>query len=180
MRIRDSLPGLFLAAVMGTSTTINAGQSAEQIAQRMISSGQAQDHAELASVFDRLEAVDADFMLGVWRGGKFDGGKGPDPINWFGKRFVSRDQVDPLLVHAPNATVTVFRKLGDARLREVRFRGKTSASLIYDKQPIMDYFRRVSDDTVIGWGEVKGKDEVLFFYLTRAPDTKVVEETELK
>ncbi len=80
----------------------------------------------------------------------------------------------------PNATVTVFRKLGDARLREIRFRGKTSASLIYDKQPIMDYFRRVSDDTVIGWGEVKGKEEVLFFHLTRAPDIQVVESTELK
>lgn len=149
--------------------------SAEQTLQAMIDAGKAYPNSELSSLFDQLAPVDADFMIGTWRGGKFDGGAAPDPIRWFGKRFSSRDQVDPLLVNGPNGTVTVFRKLGDARLREVAFRGKLSAALIYDKQPIMDYFRKVSEDTVVGWGEVKGKEEVLFFHLTRSPETQVFE-----
>ena len=47
--------------------------------------------------------------------------------------------------------------MGLAQLREVACRGKTSASLIYDTQPIMDYFRKVTKDIVLGLGDVKGK-----------------------
>lgn len=170
---------LQVLAVLTTLASFSFGSaqaaSPEQKMQQMIDSGAAYSHEQLSALFDQLAPVTAEFMIGTWRGGKFDGGSTPDPIGWFGKRFSSRDHVDPLLVHGPNQSVTVFRKLGDARLREVAFRGKLSASLIYDKQPIMDYFRKVSDETVIGWGEVKGKNEVLFFHLTRSPETDVLE-----
>ena len=47
------------------------------------------------------------------------------------------------------------------------YRGVTSASLIYDKHPIMDYFRKVTDDIVVGLGDQKGKPTDFFFHLTR-------------
>ena len=47
------------------------------------------------------------------------------------------------------------------------FDGTVSAALIYDQQPIIDYFRKVNDDVVIGLGDIKGKPLEFFFHLTR-------------
>ena len=123
--------------------------------------------AQLMPLYLQLEPVSIDFMLGTWCGGKFDAGKEPDPINWYGKRFVSRDQVEPLLCRAADGSIYAYEKLGKARLREVGFGGKISAGLIYDSQPIMDYFRKVTDDVVIGLGDIKGRPLDFFFHLTR-------------
>lgn len=121
----------------------------------------------LMPMFKQLEPVSAEFMIGTWRGGKFDAGKDPDPIKWYGKRFVSATEVHPLLCRAEDGSVYSYDNLGLAQLREVVFDGKVSASLIYDKQPIMDYFRKVTDQVVIGLGDIKGKPLDFFFHLTR-------------
>lgn len=118
-------------------------------------------------LFQRLEPVSVEFMFGTWKGGKFDGGKEPDPINWYGKRFLSRDHAEPLLCRGPDGAIYSYEKLGLARLREAGFDGKLSASLIYDQQPIMDYFRKVSNQVVIGLGDIKGRPLDFFFHLTR-------------
>jgi hypothetical protein len=134
---------------------------------KLIESGEACPASTLMEMFDRLGTVSADFMLGTWKGGRFDGGAGPDPISWYGKRFVSATHVEPLLCHAADGTIYSYDKLGLAQLREVGFKGKVSASLIYDQQPIMDYFRKVTDDVVVGLGDIKGKPTDFFFHLTR-------------
>lgn len=128
---------------------------------------------QLMTMFDQLEPVSADFMIGLWRGGKFDGGKEPDPIRWYGKRFLSADHVDPLMCYAEDGGVYSYTNLGLAQLREVACRGKLSASLIYDTQPIMDYFRKVNDEVVLGLGDIKGKPLDFFFHLTRDRTTTV-------
>jgi hypothetical protein len=133
----------------------------------IIKSGAACPASTLLPMFDQLEPVSAEFMLGMWRGGKFDGGTDPDPIKWYGKRFVSADHVDPLMCRAEDGSIYSYTKLGVAQLREVVCRGKLSASLIYDQQPIMDYFRKVTNDVVIGLGDIKGKPLDFFFHLTR-------------
>lgn len=133
----------------------------------MIERKQAYDPSLLMSMFERLEPVAIEFMFGTWRGGKFDGGKEPDPIQWYGKRFVSRDQAEPLLCRAEDGSIYSYTKLGTARLREAAILGKTSAALIYDQQPIMDYFRKVTKDVVIGLGDIKGRPLDFFFHLTR-------------
>ncbi len=133
----------------------------------LIANGEAVEEDRLMTLYDDLEPVDLDFMLGQWSGGKFDGGAEPDPINWYGKRFDSRDHVEPLLARASDGSIYAFDKLGAARMRMIEFRGETTASLIYDQQPIMDYFRKIDDKTVVGAGEVKGKPGYLFFYLER-------------
>ncbi len=133
----------------------------------LIDRGSAVDNTRLLALYDQLPPVDIDFLLGQWRGGKFDGGTEPDPINWYGKRFDSRDHAEPLLARAKDGSIYAFDKLGAARLRMVHFRGALTASLIYDRQPIMDYFRKVDENTVIGVGEVKGQADYLIFHLQR-------------
>ena len=121
----------------------------------------------LLPLYQRLEPVSIDSILGTWRGGKFDGGKEPDPIKWYGKRFISRDQAEPLLCHAEDGSIYAYDKLGSARLREAAIFGVTSASLIYDQQPIMDYFRKLTENVIIGLGDIKGRPLDFFFHLTR-------------
>jgi hypothetical protein len=58
-----------------------------------------------------------------------------------------------------------------ARLKPLSFRGKISAAMIYDRQPIIDHFRRIDDDTVIGAMAVDGDERVFFFLLRRASST---------
>ncbi len=54
-----------------------------------------------------------------------------------------------------------------ARLRNVEYRGKVSATMIYDHLPINDVFRRVDDDTVLGAMDQRGDDRPFFFVLRR-------------
>lgn len=121
----------------------------------------------LMPMFEQLEPAMADGMIGTWHGGKFDGGAEPDPINWYGKRFISRSKVEPMLCRKEDGTVYAWDKWGEAQLREVAFGDKVQACLIYDKLPMMDYFRKVTDDIVIGLGDIKGRPTDFFFWLER-------------
>lgn len=55
------------------------------------------------------------------------------------------------------------------QVREVKFRGIVSATMIYDKFPIIDYFRYVSEGVVMGAMDNKDlqNDGVYYFYLTK-------------
>lgn len=157
---------LLAAALLASATGVSAAEAETQLLQ-MIASGQAYSAEQLMPLFEQLEPVSIEFMLGTWKGGKFDGGSEPDPINWYGKRFNSASDVEPLLVHGADGGIATYEALGRAQLREIRYAGKVSAALIYDKQPIMDYFRKVNDDLVIGLGDIKGKPTDFFFHLSR-------------
>ena len=56
---------------------------------------------EALALFDSLDAVSLDFMLGRWRGSEIETGHPMDGLlglaNWYGKEFVSADCVHPLL-----------------------------------------------------------------------------------
>ena len=54
-----------------------------------------------------------------------------------------------------------------ARLRMTEYRGKVSAAMIYDDLPILDVFRKVDDDTVIGAMDIRGHRKPFFFTLRR-------------
>ena len=54
-----------------------------------------------------------------------------------------------------------------AGLQAVTFRGKRSAAMIYDRQPIVDHFRRIDDHRVLGLMEMRGMERPFFFLLTR-------------
>ncbi|KRD44732.1 hypothetical protein ASE38_11770 [Cellulomonas sp. Root930] len=54
-----------------------------------------------------------------------------------------------------------------ARLREVRYRGLVSAAMVYDDLPVIDAFRAVDDDTVLGAMDSRGMAEPFLFQLHR-------------
>ncbi len=54
-----------------------------------------------------------------------------------------------------------------ARLRMVEYRGKVGAAMVYDRQPIIDAFRKIDGNTVLGMMDFKGMEKPYFFTLVR-------------
>lgn len=54
-----------------------------------------------------------------------------------------------------------------ARLRNLEHRGRVSAAMIYDQLPIIDVFRRVDADTLLGVMDARAIRQPYFFILTR-------------
>ena len=54
-----------------------------------------------------------------------------------------------------------------ARLRDIEYRGVVSAAMVYDHLPIIDHFRRVDDETLLGVMDMRGLSEPYFFVLRR-------------
>ncbi|PSN11039.1 hypothetical protein C7293_25855 [filamentous cyanobacterium CCT1] len=63
-----------------------------------------------------------------------------------------------------------------ARLRLTHYRGKVSATMIYDTLPINDIFRKIDDDTMLGLMDLKGTQQPFFFVLHREPSERVGEQ----
>ena len=55
-----------------------------------------------------------------------------------------------------------------ARLRIVEYRGVKTAAMVYDQLAIIDVFRKVDDDTVLGVMDMRAMDQPFFFVLRRA------------
>lgn len=116
---------------------------------------------------------------------------------WYGKQFVDKDNVHPLLfwrrvnrsLYSVNPRLMPFTwkvpkvkmlgvfiriarpilrtKKSRARLRMVEYRDLLSAAMVYDQKPIMDSFRRVDDNCVMGAMDMKGLGDPYFFILKR-------------
>lgn len=54
-----------------------------------------------------------------------------------------------------------------ARLRMTSYRGKTSATMIYDQLPINDVFHKIDENSVLGIMDLKGMKKPFFFILRR-------------
>lgn len=57
-----------------------------------------------------------------------------------------------------------------ASLKAVPFQGVTSAAMAYDTQPIVDHFRKVDDNRVMGAMVIDSDDRVYFFELERVEE----------
>jgi len=128
--------------------------------------------AVLEALFDALPPVEADFMLGEWNGGVFitghPGEQQLDAMQWIGKTFRGRNDVDPIVSRAPDGGRIANPVMGAASLRRVEYRGVVTATMCYDKHPVFDHFRKVNERTVLGVMDRKGEDMPLYFYLRRA------------
>lgn len=93
---------------------------------------------EALALFDSLEPVDIDFMIGAWKGKGFHTGHPLDGIleayHWHGKRFESAEAVHPLVftslggTHAPinpRAMAPSVTRLGLASKMKAGWLGKT-------------------------------------------------------
>lgn len=140
---------------------------AESTILEFVRSKEAVSAQTLMPLFEQLEPASAAFMIGQWHGGKFDGGQMPDKLNWYGKRFNSASHVEPMLCRREDGSIYAWGEWGEAQLREVSFGGKLQACLIYDTKPMMDLFRKVTEDIVIGLADIKGRPMDFFFWLER-------------
>jgi hypothetical protein len=153
-------------------------------------------------LFDSLEPVDVDFMIGDWKGEGFHTNHPMDGLleayHWHGKRFESPEDVHPLVfstirgglasvnpvfmgpslrVPMPKSAMVgrIFQVLmpflttsrSKARLRMTTYRGKSSATMIYDQMPINDVFHKIDQDAVFGVMDLKGMKSLFFFILRR-------------
>ncbi|WP_372790081.1 DUF4334 domain-containing protein [Paraconexibacter sp.] len=125
---------------------------------------------EAHALFDALEAVGCDEMLGDWDGGLVPTGHPGEQqlgaLGWVGKSFRGRDDVDPIVCLDAGGARQANPVLGAASLRAVEHRGVVTATMVYDKHPVFDHFRRVDEHTVLGLMDRKG-DAPLFFWLRR-------------
>lgn len=157
-------------------------------------------------IFDSLDPVSVESMLGNWRGEGFHTGHIMDGLlenyHWYGKRYDSAEHAHPLVFATPgggrlcvnptlmgpalalaNRSAVLNREwLGRAfqyclplfatrkpraRLRMTEYRGKVSATMVYDSLPINDVFRRIDDNTVFGVMDFRGMRQPFFFILRR-------------
>ncbi|KAJ5210064.1 hypothetical protein N7491_009876 [Penicillium cf. griseofulvum] len=137
----------------------------------IITNGGKVTESEIETAFNKLPALPLDFLHGEWKGGVFDTGHpGRDrlgDLNWVGKTFHSTENVDPIVVSKDGKRVC-DENWGHAVLREVRYRGVVSTAMIYNDHAIIDHFRYVNDDLVIGAMDTKRFGDnvgICYFYL---------------
>ena len=128
---------------------------------------------ELENWFQALQPLDCAFMLGQWSGGVFNTGHPGEPLlkqmQWIGKDFRSSEDVEPIVCRGPEGERVVSPLMGAARMRMVQVGadGPATASMIYDKHPVIDHFKRIDACTVLGVMDRKGDAFALYFYLRR-------------
>lgn len=119
-----------------------------------------------------------------WYGKEFVSAKHVHPLI-FAKKNGVRYKVNPLWIpmNLPfdkiprrliRPAMTLVRPListrkSAARLRKIEYRGKLCAAMIYDKKDIIDVFRKVDDNTLLGIMDLKSldTDKTYFFVLYR-------------
>lgn len=123
-----------------------------------------------------------------------------EPANWYGKLFFNAEEVHPLVHYGEDKTelyavnpryiplefdipkseyIGTFLNLSrlvletsasKARLRNTEYRGRVSATMIYDEKPINDVFVKIDDERVLGVMDLKGQEAPFFFVLVRDDD----------
>ncbi|MBW4593095.1 MAG: DUF4334 domain-containing protein [Brasilonema angustatum HA4187-MV1] len=89
--------------------------------------------------------------------------------NWVLKfPILKNDFVKPLVILTNSLLKT---QKSQARLRMMEYRGKVSATMIYDHFPVNDSFRKVDDNTLLGIMDLKNSPQPFFFILRRSLST---------
>jgi GXWXG protein/Domain of unknown function (DUF4334) len=76
-------------------------------------------------------------------------------------------QLWPLRTALSSIRPLLYTTKPKARLREVTHRGVVTAAMVYDALPIIDVFRRVSDDVRLGAMDMRGLPSPFLFVLRR-------------
>ena len=127
---------------------------------------------QLDDFFAQLDPIDIEELIGKWQGSVFFMGlskleivlKNFYILKWFGKLFLNSNQVKALIFSFLGIKFNIPG--GTAVLRKIEYRGKVSTSMIYNYLPIIDNFRKIDDQTVMGVTEIKGRVGI-YFYLKR-------------
>ncbi len=76
-------------------------------------------------------------------------------------------QLWPLRTALSSIRPLLYTTKPKARLREITHRGVVTAAIVYDSLPIIDFFRRVSDDVLLGAMDMRGLAAPFLFVLDR-------------
>jgi hypothetical protein len=129
------------------------------------------DPDELDAIWAALETVRPEEILGSWRGDEFNTGHSSNghlaEMRWYGKTFNSLLDAKPMITR--NAEGELFSNIelgkGEASLWSVEFRGEVTATMVYDGKPVLDHFKKVDDNTLMGIMNGKGAlDQGRHFY----------------
>ncbi|GAB2684349.1 DUF4334 domain-containing protein [Saccharopolyspora gloriosae] len=111
---------------------------------------------ELDEIWAALDTVAAADVLGAWRGADFATGHrlGRQLIaaRWHGKTFHSVLDAKPLICRDADGELFSNVELGggEATLWDVEFRGEVTATMVYDGRPVLDHFKQVDPNTLMG------------------------------
>ncbi|WP_424308586.1 DUF4334 domain-containing protein [Gordonia sp. (in: high G+C Gram-positive bacteria)] len=134
------------------------------------------DPADLDAIWAALPVVRVDELMGSWRGGELPSGHPMDGqlaiVKWHGKTFNSWFDVKPMVCRDEAGELYSNTEIGkgEASAWMVEFRGESTASMVYDGQPVIDHFKRVDEDTLMGIMNGKTslvRDRHFYFYLVR-------------
>lgn len=110
---------------------------------------------ELNGIWAELATVSPMEILGSWRGTGLNTGHSANErlrvLRWYGKTFHSPYDTEPLVCRDEQGQLYSNTKAsGSASLHLLPFRAEMTATLVYHSRPILDHFKRVSDDTLMG------------------------------
>ncbi|HEX2075287.1 MAG TPA: DUF4334 domain-containing protein [Geodermatophilus sp.] len=91
---------------------------------------------------------------------------GPAPLPLL-RRFPVLARGRPARVAFAAARPLLTARGPGARLRRIEHRGVVTAAIVYDALPVIDVFRRVTPDVLLGLMDMRGVPEPFFFLLTR-------------
>lgn len=108
----------------------------------------------VSALWDALEPARVEEISGSrWRGTGLDTGHPMfgmlGQMRWWGKDFTDAGKVDPILATDDAGDVVADTSAtggGGASLWEVSFRGRPTASMVYDRLPVIDHFVVVDTD----------------------------------
>lgn len=156
---------------------------------------------EALNYFDSLAPATIAQIIGRWKGFEIKTGHPLDgllvPSGWYGKMFVSTEEVHPLLFFTDNKTElyavnpkhiplemnfpksnslgilmgmakpVLQTQKSKARLRMIEYRGKLTATMVYDEKSIFDHFAMIDENTLLGCMDLKNVPQPYFFVLER-------------
>ncbi len=137
------------------------------------------DTDDLDVLWADLTPVTVEEILGPWRGGDFSTGHIAstvlEQVRWHGKTFISALDAKPLICRDDEGELYSNLKAGgdgEASLWQVEFRGETTATMVYDRKPVFDHFKKVDDATLMGIMNGKlqaafGVSDLYYFWLER-------------
>lgn len=139
------------AASAGTSAAGTSTASAELAEIRALDTV---GSTRVSALWDSLPSARVEDISGHrWRGTGLETGHPMfamlGQMRWWGKDFTEARKVDPILVTDDSGNVvpdTSATGGGGASLWEVSFRGRPTASMVYDRLPVIDHFVVVDTD----------------------------------
>ncbi|MFI6764598.1 FAD-dependent oxidoreductase [Streptomyces sp. NPDC050355] len=135
------------------------------------------DSAELDGLWEALDTVRPDQILGTWRGSPLNTGHSAERrlrnLRWYGKKFNSPNDVQPLICRDNHGHLYPETEAsgGGGRLLMLPFRNDVTTALVYHAKPVIDYFKKADHNTLMGimtgGNELADNGRVFYFILQR-------------